>query len=1366
MQNSLLGPLMADNCFARFAQACRSDRPPTVAELRDWLGAFPPDERPDALVDLVGKHLRSSWAGPARHRLEDYVAEFGPEFAEFRSLADLPPELIEAEFIARHEWGPFADHPAPDEYEKRFPGQARALEAVRARCLDGERYALVRQQGEGGLGMVWYAYDRHLCRYVAIKEPHPARGEPDAVLRQLAEEARVTAGLDHPAIVTVHELRQPNQHLPFFVMRLVQGQRLHDAIRDFHAAPPGAERHLRWNRLLEAFATVCDAVAYAHSRGVLHRDLKPQNVVLGAFGETVVLDWGLARPVGAVPELPARATVGPPSELGLTTAYDTPGHQSATSGSPGQVAGTLSYMAPEQALGRADQRSDVFGLGAILYEILTGRAPYVPGPGEDATAVLRRAQVADYPPPRAPAHAPAAREGPLAAICLKAMRREPVARYAGPAELARDVRLWLADEPVSCYREPLYARPARWARRHSSTTAALVAVLVCLLAASVAGGWWHQRDRDRRQREHDEVQREVGRLAGEAEELLQRGEHGNARARAIEARARLEGRPGLVDLDERLRHILGRAEARLRLDAFLEGAGEAEYHLLGRCLLFAPTQESESGKGFVRLYERGPDLRKGMRLAEKALANLGLPDNPGPVQELAAPARARAAELLLLWGLGLEQEQGQASERAVRLFDAAEATGRRSRFLYEQRARLRRERGDEPGAEEDLRKAKGPLASTFLDHRWRAAEAGRRGQWDRSAAACRDALALRPNEVWALFRLAYALQHLGQTEGAREALQGCKGLRPNDPTTCNESGVILSNLGLWAEAAREFEEAIRIDPDYRIAYGNLIRAHAERERPREAAEVLRRYLARKPTSAFEKALAHTNMGLAFDRVKDKDSALKEYTRALELDPEHLMALRNRSIVLRERGHFAEAEVDVRKAVELRPRNAELWYVRGFLLEKWGRFPDAVAAYSEALKLEPRMVEARSQRGALYRKSKQYDKALRDVNEVLKLRPTAEAHYERAMLFAVQEEYRAALRELDLLVLTAKEPDVKWLRMRGEMKGRLGDLRGSEDDLSAALKLAPENGSVSLNRGVTRMRLKRWSGAIDDFQRYLTLAPKAVGRAGILNDVGEVHRQLGQYDKAVKALSAAIALGPHAGTYLNRGQAFSTLGRLAEAADDFSAAIRHEPGKPDGWFLRAQARLRQGRPDDAARDLDKALERRPDDTETLLFRGLTQQVRGKPAEARRDLLAVVHGRPTPARGHLARGLLHLEDRSYALALADLSQVVNDPLLGPFARLPRARAWLGMGPAGVPGAVADADALVRAWPRDAFAHLGAAGILARAAQGNVKAAAALHARAFTLLSRAVELEPGLRKRLAEGPDLEALRADPRFKRLAGG
>ncbi len=271
------------------------------------------------------------------------------------------------------------------------------------------RYVVLRPHAKGGIGQVSVALDVALNREVALKELLDGRLEEPESRARFQIEAEVTARLEHPGIVPVYAIGCNERGEPFYVMRFIKGDSFKEAVRQFHAGRGGrglrdGETGFRLQQLLRRFIGVCDTIEYAHSRGVIHRDLKPSNVIMGKYGETLVVDWGLAKFVGRDEQRNVK------DELTLRPSS----HSGSTDTIAGLAVGTPAFMSPEQAEGNLDHvgfASDIYGLGATLYYLLTGRNPIT---DSEVTTVLRRARRGEFRRPRevGPRH-PAGARGDL-----------------------------------------------------------------------------------------------------------------------------------------------------------------------------------------------------------------------------------------------------------------------------------------------------------------------------------------------------------------------------------------------------------------------------------------------------------------------------------------------------------------------------------------------------------------------------------------------------------------------------------------------------------------------------------------------------------------------------------------------------------------------------------------------------------------------------------------------------------------------------------------------------------------------------------------------------------------------------------------
>jgi serine/threonine-protein kinase len=350
----------------------------------------------------------------------------------------------------------------------------------------GSRYRILSLHARGGLGVVYVAEDTELRRRVALKEIQVHQANDGRSRHRFILEAEITGRLAHPGIVPVHGLGQHEDGRPFYAMRFVEGETLLDAIQRYHRGDPAdrGSRRLALRQLLKHFVDVCNAVAYAHNQGVIHRDLKPSNVLLGKFGETLLVDWGLAKYLGVCQ---ADSTVLSDDPRPGDSPAPIPGDWTLPTESGtqmGSAIGTPAYMSPEQAAGRWDDvgiSSDIYSLGASLYTILAGVPPLPKSSDPGEWVKVAQGGIAA---PRI--LAPETSAG-LTTICRKAMSPLPSDRYAGALDLAADIEHWLGDEPINAMPESAVARMGRWARRHLAFVSGVSAAVLVLGVSLTVG---------------------------------------------------------------------------------------------------------------------------------------------------------------------------------------------------------------------------------------------------------------------------------------------------------------------------------------------------------------------------------------------------------------------------------------------------------------------------------------------------------------------------------------------------------------------------------------------------------------------------------------------------------------------------------------------------------------------------------------------------------------------------------------------------------------------------------------------------------------------------------------------------------------
>jgi tetratricopeptide (TPR) repeat protein/serine/threonine protein kinase len=1088
---------------------------------------------------------------------------------------------------AHAEAGSFLDKPA---LEAGCTGAYQSGDDQAAACQDKTRvcegpgmvigpYKVLQQIGEGGMGTVFLAEQTEpVQRKVALKIIKPGMDSRHVIARFEAER-QALALMDHPNIARVLDAGTTDNSRPYFVMELVKGVPI-TRYCDEHRLTP--------RQRLELFVPVCQAVQHAHHKGIIHRDLKPSNVLLARYDSQPVpkvIDFGIAKATG--PKLTERT---------LCTEF-------------GQVVGTLEYMSPEQAeLNQLDidTRSDIYSLGVLLYELLTGSTPLerkrlketpllevlrVIREEEPARPSTRLSMTAELPSIAAnrglePKKLSGVVRGELDWIVMKCLEKDRNRRYETANGLARDIERYLHDEPVQACPPSAAYRFRKFARRNKRTlvTAGLLAVMLLVAVGGVAGSLgWAARDQSARRAE----------AAQQAQESLTRarawlGEDNLALARQelAEAKGRIgNDRAALQDLAEEI-DALDTELARIqRFFNLSEQAREAEISMQ---LEPAPSgemdRELKSSPAAASVIFRDP--AKAVPFLLQALSCYqvlerddwlaALERGLGQAGQVQLVRLSLYVELLRLAEDVLDRGQdhrsggklphAEAARQGLVYMGKAEEARRPTWVFYRLRARCRNALGEKEAASADEALARTTPPAIAEDHFLLGLTALAARDKAEAVKQFEAALRLEPTHYWSLMDLGICLCDLGEQErdlaAAAAAFTGCILKRPQYPVAWNNRGIAYSKLRQYDKAIADHSKAIELKADYTDTWCNRGSAYRESRQYDKAIADFCRAIELKPDFAagwFGRGAVHADMG-------QRDKAIADYSRAIELKPDYAPGWYMRGSVHADMGQYDKALGDFSKAIELEPDEAKAWYNRGRFYANLDQFDKAVADYTKAIELKPDYAWAWNNRANAYAKLRQEDKALADYTRAIELR---------------SDHFHA------------------WFN-RGRSYDSLGQPEKAIADYTKAIELKLDFSEALFRRGMAYAKLHQDDKAIADYTRVIGLKPDEVEA---LVNRGAAYADLRQYDKAVADYSRAIELKPDlAVAWCNRGNANSNLRKHDQAMSDYSRAIELKPEYVEAWYNRGRARSALRHYDEAVADYSRAIELRADFAEAWCNRG--------------------------------------------------------------------------------------------------------------------------------------------------------------------
>jgi eukaryotic-like serine/threonine-protein kinase len=999
----------------------------------------------ELFLHAVGKLPTEQWDGYVGQAcggdaaLEQQVGHLLQVHREAGSFLDRPAAAVGAT-------GAFT--PAPGEEAAAVPLRERPGTVIGP-------YKLLQQIGEGGMGTVFLAEQTHpVQRKVALKVIKAGMDSRQVIARFEAER-QALAMMDHVNIARVLDAGATESGRPYFVMELVHGMPITKYCDDNRLTP--RER-------LELFVPVCQAIQHAHQKGIIHRDVKPSNVMVTLYdGQPVpkVIDFGVAK-----------ATEQKLTERTLFTQY-------------GAMVGTLEYMSPEQAEMSAlgvDTRSDIYSLGVLLYELLTGNTPLTHKRMKEAAYAEILRMIKEEEPPRpstrltdsgealasisAQRHMEPAKltklvRGELDWIVMKALEKDRTRRYETANGFAADVQRYLADEPVLACPPSAGYRLRKFARRNKAGLATATALGLAVLVAVGSLGWG-VRDRAAHRAS---ISGQVEHALAEVDERHRQGRLSEAIQAAHKAVGLAEA-GGPADLRARAQVVLNELELVAELSEVRNQAPDQSG---------AVTDADYAGA----FHRHGLDVED-LRPAEAADQ---LADRPTAVELAAAldhwagvlrrhpalgadrwkhlVAVARAADPDP-WRNRLRAAAGQKEARLPGELAAADETFGQPVTSLALLGRALAEGGDRVGAIAFLRRAQrehpgdfhlaGDLAALLvkLDPTAR----------DDAVRFCTAAVAIRPDSPSARSRLAFALTRDGRPDDAIAECRTALALKPGFATAHINLGVALMHKKLYDAAIAEHREALRLQPDSGMAHTNLGQALRAKGLHDEAIAEYRAAIAAEP----DNHLAHNNLGaILCDVRRDYDAAIERFREAIRLEPGFPHAYKNLGIALSKKGAHDQAIPEFEQAIRLKPDYAHAFNGLGAAYLSQNRFDEAAGAFRKAvlLELEPGFY---CNLAAAVEGQGMPDQALVVLREAYRLDP----RYPQA-----RDRLPRALDRRAWELANGADPSG-------------GDRKRAIELAAEAVRIAPDHAGYSYTLGVAHYRAGNWTAAIEAHRSTLRL----------------------------------------------------------------------------------------------------------------------------------------------------------------------------------------------------------------------------------------------------------------------------------------
>jgi tetratricopeptide (TPR) repeat protein len=1017
-----------------------------------------------------------------------------------------------------------------------------------------------------------------------------------------------------------------------------------------------------------------------------------------------------------------------------------------------------------------DTRSDIYSLGVLLYELLTGTTPFdkerFRRAGYDEIRRIIREEEPPRPSTRLSTLGQAAStiasqrqsdprrlsrlvRGELDWIVMKCLEKDRNRRYETASALAADVMHYLHDEPVQACPPSAWYKLRKFARRQKRALA--MAACVVLAVAGLAGGvGWVARDRAARQ-EAGTHQAEEALTAARAffgENRLDLARRKLTEAQALRAAHHVA--PGsLAEEIGALEDELVRFE---QFFAFIDQARQAEIPSRDEVAL-----AGQGAGGTVAVLSRklGQE-REPARAVPFLLKALALYEALGQKDWSTALGRGalgrdqveqirRTAYEELLWladDLLARREDHQSGEQlsapaaarqALAYLDQAAAAHQPTTAFISLRARSRSALGDREAADADARLIRATPPTLALDHVLLGQAALDAREKEVAIREFEEALRLEPTHYWSMIKLGQAFNELGEGPAdfaaAVAVYIGCIMKRPDYAPAYRYRARAHSYLKQYEKSVQDYTKATALDPTDVQSWNGRGAAYIGLQQHEKALAELNKAIELDP----KLAAAWNNRAVAYNYLHQYDKALADLNKATELDPKEVVAWSNRGAAYNNLRQYDKALADFNKAIELDPRTATAWNNRGSNYNGLHQYDKAIVDSTKAIELDPKFAKAWSNRGVAYIGLHQYDKAIIDSTMAIELAPKDEVAWSnRGAAYIGLHRYHKALADLNKAIELNPKHAAAW-RIRGAAYIGLHQHDKALADFSKAIELDPNNAAAWSNRGIAYRGLHRYHKAIADYSKAIELDPN---NAAAWSNRGAIYcDHLAQYDKALADFNKALELNPKSATaWSNRGAAYNNIRQYDKALADFNKALELDPNNAAAWNMRGNAYCGLHQHDKALADFSKALELDPNNAAAWSNRGAIYcDHLAQYDKALADFNKAIELNPKSATTWNSRGWTYNNLRQYDKALADCSKAIElDPR---FATAWNNRGWTYNNLHQYDKALADLSKAIELDPNNARALNTLAWLFATCANPRFRDAG----KAVRFAQKAVELAP---------------------------